>query len=243
MLLRGASRQARRLCPEDSVGYSFFHPKGVGVGRDHLILFLWVVAPTLPIWKHESQENGASCKLLFMKSVSVNFPAFPLINKLAMICILPEWSCYELYLLFYLHRLILVCLLTPAPFPLSSYPTDRSWEQNYIRLKQVQLPGLLTQSTSQPWGHHYSTQPHIPAWSCFLLLVLAPHETRVRSQSLVKHFSSVQLWLWSLMGRCNFQPMYTSHLSCLFADNRGQGYLTFFVNFVSSHHHLAENPQ
>lgn len=135
-----------------------------------------------------------------MKLGTVDFPAFPLISKLAIIFILPEWPYHDLYLFPYLQKHISVCLLTQSPFPFSSYPVDWSWEQNYIRLKHTQLPGLLTKSRSQPRGHLLcSTQPHIPFWSCFSLLILAPHETHFRSQSLVKHFSSDQLWLWSLL--------------------------------------------
>ena len=45
--MRDARGQARRFCRrmEDSVGYSFCHPRGVGVGKDCLFLFLQVVAP------------------------------------------------------------------------------------------------------------------------------------------------------------------------------------------------------
>ena len=38
MLVRNASRQAQKLCPEDPVGYSFYQPRGVGVGKDHFFL-------------------------------------------------------------------------------------------------------------------------------------------------------------------------------------------------------------
>ena len=33
MLVRDASGQARRLCPQDLVGYSFIIREGVGVGK------------------------------------------------------------------------------------------------------------------------------------------------------------------------------------------------------------------
>lgn len=137
--------------------------------------------------------------LLFIKLGLIDFSSF-LINKLVFIWSLPEWPYHDLYLFSYLYKRSLVCLLTQGPLPFSSYSTDRSWEQNYTRLKQTQLPRLLTQSRSQLWGHLLrSTQPHIPFWSCFPLLILAPHETRFRSQSLVKHISRDQLWPWSLL--------------------------------------------
>ena len=36
--MRDESGQAQKLCPEDLVGYSFYHPRAVGVGKDHLCL-------------------------------------------------------------------------------------------------------------------------------------------------------------------------------------------------------------
>ena len=38
MLVRDASGQAGKLCPKDPVGYSFYHPRGVGVGKARLFL-------------------------------------------------------------------------------------------------------------------------------------------------------------------------------------------------------------
>ena len=43
--MRDASGQTRRLCPQDEVGYQFYHPRGVGEGKDCLFLFLQEVAP------------------------------------------------------------------------------------------------------------------------------------------------------------------------------------------------------
>ena len=47
MLVRDASKQARRICPKDKVGYSFIIQEKWGVEKDHLILFLRVVTPPL----------------------------------------------------------------------------------------------------------------------------------------------------------------------------------------------------
>ena len=45
MLVRDAGGQAGRLCPYPlSGGLQFYHPRGVGVGKDHL--FLGVVTPS-----------------------------------------------------------------------------------------------------------------------------------------------------------------------------------------------------
>lgn len=179
--------------------------------------------------------------LLFIKLAS--WLPFFLINKLVFICSLPEWPYHDLYLFSLIFTTIFSSVFAhPGPFAFfflfylqvmraKLYKIEANPAPKAADPKQVTALG-----TSSP---QHSTSHSI--LTMLSLLILAPHETRFRSQSLPSTFPVTDFGP-DLCWQISFSTYVceSSQLAVCWEVRTLVLYWMVFVNFLMSHCYLGE---